>query len=71
MFDCGNHPAYNGMDSLPYFDAIDASTIDALLITHFHLDHCASFPYLLQNTNFKGRVPTACLPVPRPENAVE
>lgn len=56
MFDCGIHPAYSGMSALPYFDEIDPSAIDVLLVTHFHLDHAASLPYFLEKTNFKGRV---------------
>ncbi|KAI3509327.1 hypothetical protein L1887_24530 [Cichorium endivia] len=56
MFDCGIHPAFSGMAALPYFDEIDPSTIDVLLITHFHLDHAASLPYFLEKTTFKGRV---------------
>ncbi|XP_056173383.1 cleavage and polyadenylation specificity factor subunit 3-I-like [Syzygium oleosum] len=56
LFDCGIHPAYYGMAALPYFDEIDPSTIDVLLITHFHLDHAASLPYFLEKTTFKGRV---------------
>ncbi|KAJ0088336.1 hypothetical protein Patl1_32524 [Pistacia atlantica] len=56
LFDCGIHPAYSGMAALPYFDEIDPSTIDVLLITHYHLDHAASLPYFLEKTTFKGRV---------------
>lgn len=56
MFDCGIHPGYQGLASLPYFDEIDVSAIDCLLVTHFHLDHCAGVPYLCARTNFKGRV---------------
>ncbi|XP_062110925.1 cleavage and polyadenylation specificity factor subunit 3-I [Humulus lupulus] len=56
LFDCGIHPAYSGMAALPYFDEIDPSTVDVLLITHFHLDHAASLPYFLEKTTFKGRV---------------
>ncbi|KAL2477557.1 Cleavage and polyadenylation specificity factor subunit 3-I [Forsythia ovata] len=56
MFDCGIHPAFSGMAALPYFDEIDPSRIDVLLITHFHLDHAASLPYFLEKTTFKGRV---------------
>uniref|UniRef100_A0A2N9HNT7 Metallo-beta-lactamase domain-containing protein n=1 Tax=Fagus sylvatica TaxID=28930 RepID=A0A2N9HNT7_FAGSY len=56
MFDCGIHPAYSGMAALPYFDEIDPSTVDVLLITHFHVDHSASLPYFLEKTTFKGRV---------------
>ncbi|KAH3903269.1 cleavage polyadenylation factor subunit YSH1 SCDLUD_000893 [Saccharomycodes ludwigii] len=56
MLDAGVHPAYRGMASLPFYDEIDLSTIDVLLISHFHLDHAASLPYVMQKTNFKGRV---------------
>lgn len=56
LFDCGIHPAYSGMAALPYFDEIDPSTIDVLLVTHFHLDHAASLPYFVEKTTFKGRV---------------
>ncbi|CAH2070281.1 unnamed protein product [Thlaspi arvense] len=48
LFDCGINPAYSGMAALPYFDEIDPTTIDVLLITHFHLDHAASLPYFLE-----------------------
>ena len=27
-----------------------------LLVTHFHLDHCAAVPFLLAHTPFRGRV---------------
>ena len=27
MFDCGVHPGYSGIASLPYFDEVDLSTI--------------------------------------------
>ena len=54
MLDCGIHPAYTGISSLPYFDEIDPSTIDLLLVTHFHLDHCGALPYFLEKTTFKG-----------------
>ncbi|KAK7318750.1 hypothetical protein RJT34_03457 [Clitoria ternatea] len=56
LFDCGIHPAYSGMAALPYFDEIDPSTVDVLLITHFHLDHAAALPYFLDKTTFRGRV---------------
>ncbi|GLT86287.1 hypothetical protein SLE2022_044330 [Rubroshorea leprosula] len=56
LFDCGIHLGYTGMAALPYFDEIDPSTVDVLLITHFHLDHAASLPYFLEKTTFRGRV---------------
>jgi cleavage and polyadenylation specificity factor subunit 3 len=54
MLDCGVHPAFNGTCSLPFFDLIDTSDIDILLVTHFHLDHCGALPYFLEKTNYKG-----------------
>ena len=41
---------------MPFFDEIDPSTVDIVLITHFHLDHAASLPYFLEKTTFKGKV---------------
>ncbi|OAA67159.1 cleavage and polyadenylation specificity factor subunit [Niveomyces insectorum RCEF 264] len=56
MLDAGQHPAYDGLASLPFFDDFDLSTVDVLLISHFHVDHAASLPYVLAKTNFRGRV---------------
>lgn len=51
--DAGIHPAHSGMASLPFVDELDWSTVDAVLITHFHLDHAASLTYIMEKTNFK------------------
>jgi len=56
MFDCGIHPAHNGLDSLPSFDQGDLATVDLCLVTHFHLDHCGALPYLCNETAFTGQV---------------
>ncbi|KAG7811244.1 hypothetical protein KL924_001910 [Ogataea haglerorum] len=56
MLDAGVHPAFSGAESLPFYDDFDLSKVDVLLISHFHLDHAASLPYVMQHTNFKGRV---------------
>jgi cleavage and polyadenylation specificity factor subunit 3 len=56
MLDCGIHPGHSGLASLPFLDEVDLDTVDAALITHFHLDHCAAVPYLIGRTNFKGRL---------------
>ncbi|CBZ51704.1 hypothetical protein NCLIV_014990 [Neospora caninum Liverpool] len=56
MFDCGVHPAYSGLGALPIFDAVDMTSVDVCLITHFHLDHCGALPYLVTKTAFRGRV---------------
>ena len=57
MFDCGIHPAFTGMASLPFFDHVpDMSAVDLCLVTHFHLDHSGAVPYLIGRTDFKGRI---------------
>ncbi|KAL1860945.1 endoribonuclease ysh1 [Paecilomyces lecythidis] len=56
MLDAGMHPAKEGFASLPFFDEFDLSTVDILLISHFHVDHSSALPYVLSKTNFKGRV---------------
>ena len=56
MLDCGIHPGYAGVEGLPLFHNIDPSTVDLLLITHFHLDHIASLPYFTERTEFRGRI---------------
>ena len=53
MLDCGVHPGRQGLASLPFLDEANLDEVDAALITHFHLDHCAAVPYLLTRTNFK------------------
>ncbi|KAI9681093.1 MAG: endoribonuclease ysh1 [Caeruleum heppii] len=56
MLDAGMHPAYDGLAAMPFYDDFDLSTVDVLLISHFHIDHAASLPYVMSKTNFKGRV---------------
>jgi len=36
------------MAALPFLDELDWSTVDAILITHFHLDHAASLTYVME-----------------------
>ncbi|EST07447.1 RNA-metabolising metallo-beta-lactamase [Kalmanozyma brasiliensis GHG001] len=51
--DTGVHPAFTGIAALPFIDELDWSTVDAILITHFHLDHAAALTYIMEKTNFK------------------
>lgn len=53
MMDAGIHPGFSGEASLPFLDTVDLDTVDVLLVTHFHLDHCAAVPYVVGRTNFK------------------
>ncbi|KAM0678426.1 endoribonuclease ysh1 [Binucleata daphniae] len=56
LFDIGIHPAHTGNAALPFLDLIDLSQIDALFVTHFHLDHAGALPYVTERTTFKGKV---------------
>lgn len=56
MLDCGLHPSYTGLSALPFIDEVDLSAIDLLLVTHFHVDHAAGVPYLMEKTAFRGKV---------------
>jgi len=56
MLDIGIHPGYDGINGLPFLDQVEPDQIDVLLVTHFHLDHVASLPYLTERTSFKGRI---------------
>jgi len=56
MLDCGIHPGYEGLNSLPFFDRVEPESVDVLLVTHFHLDHAGSLPYFTERTGFRGRI---------------
>lgn len=51
--DTGVHPAFTGIAALPFIDELDWSTVDVILITHFHLDHAAALTYIMEKTNFR------------------
>lgn len=60
LLDCGIHPGKRGMDALPFFDNLYGDVklvdVDILLISHFHLDHVAALPFLVDHLGFKGRI---------------
>ncbi len=50
LLDCGIDPSQDGPESYPYLDApeFNISEIDAVIISHSHLDHCGLVPYLFK-----------------------
>ncbi len=52
ILDAGMHPKYEGEESLPNFDLLEDKAVDAIIVTHAHLDHCGSLPVLFrENVN--------------------
>ncbi len=50
LIDCGIDPAETGPETYPYLDApeFNVSELDAVIITHAHLDHSGLIPYLFK-----------------------
>ncbi len=57
LLDCGVDVASSGKDKFPYFDVpeFDISQLDAVIISHAHLDHVGLLPYLYK-MGYKGPV---------------
>lgn len=59
IIDCGIDPGEEGTEEYPYLDApeFNISEIDAVIVTHSHLDHSGLIPYLFK---FGYRGPVYC-----------
>ncbi len=59
MMDCGINVAATNSDMYPYLEApeFNINELDAVIITHSHLDHCGLLPYLFK---FGYRGPVYC-----------
>lgn len=58
MFDCGMHMSYDDARRFPDFATLRRHdiTIDALVITHFHLDHCGALPHYVEQVGYAGPI---------------
>ncbi len=57
LIDCGVDVSSSGKDKYPYLEApeLDLSTLDAVILSHAHLDHSGLIPYLYK-MGYKGPV---------------
>jgi hypothetical protein len=57
LIDCGIDVSSNGKDKYPYLEApeLDLAAIDAVVLSHAHLDHSGLIPYLYK-MGYKGPV---------------
>lgn len=49
LLDSGTHPKYEGRESLPLFDRVADRELDAIAVSHCHLDHVGSLPVALRH----------------------
>ncbi len=49
VLDAGTHPKHPGMDSLPLFDDLGQDSLDAIFVSHPHLDHIGALPCLVRD----------------------
>jgi Cft2 family RNA processing exonuclease len=48
VLDCGMHPKEEGEEALPNFRALGDRALDAIVISHSHLDHIGTLPVLMR-----------------------
>ncbi len=57
LLDCGIDPAVQGKDQFPYFEIseFNINDLDAIVLSHAHLDHSGVVPYLYK-MGYKGQI---------------
>ena len=55
VLDAGLHPKQDGEKAIPRFDLLEPDSVDAIFISHAHLDHIGTLP-LVQRAHPHARV---------------
>ncbi|GAA5484401.1 MBL fold metallo-hydrolase [Haloferula sargassicola] len=48
VLDAGMHPKHEAFEAIPHFEQLEDGSVDAVVVTHAHLDHIGSLPVLLE-----------------------
>ena len=48
LLDAGMHPKEEGAEAIPHYDWLEPDSLDAVVVTHSHLDHVGTLPVALQ-----------------------
>jgi len=48
VLDAGTHPKHTGTDTLPLFEKVEPDSVDAIFVSHPHLDHIGGLPVLMR-----------------------
>lgn len=49
LLDAGMHPKEEGQDAIPHYEWLADAPLDAVVVTHSHLDHVGTLPVVMQD----------------------